>query len=61
MTVFNKRAPRIRPGGLIRCCILTIEEDSPKNPAEGEKIKCRYCSSGTMIFKNGAWEWDKEE
>ncbi len=61
MSTHNKRYPRIRPGGLMNCCILTINEDAPHSPAEGKKIKCRYCSSGTMIFKNGAWEWVKEE
>ncbi len=52
-------AQKIRIGGLMRCCILTISKDAPENPQEGEKLQCRWCSLGKMIFKSGAWEWDK--
>ena len=58
-TAPQKNTPKIRIGGLMRCCILTIEEDAPKNPKEGDKMRCRYCKSGDIIFKDGAWEWDR--
>lgn len=57
---------KYRQGGLMRCCTLTLAmaydladrlEARPKE-VEGEKLPCRSCSS-TMIFNEGAWEWDK--
>jgi hypothetical protein len=51
-----------RQGGLMRCCLLTmvkVYEDDPTHvPFEGDKLPCRSCSS-TMVFRQGAWEWDK--
>lgn len=55
-----------RPGGLMRCCTLTLanlyEPDQPGEPEtavyEGARLPCNYCSS-KMVFKAGAWEWDK--
>lgn len=61
-----------RPGGLMRCCTLTLsmlyqvaEEEGlagdlelALNVTEGAKLPCRYCST-TMVFRDGAWEWDK--
>lgn len=53
---------RYRSGGLMRCCLQTLvlvyEDDPVHQPFEGDKLPCRYCSS-SMIFKDGAWEWDK--
>jgi hypothetical protein len=55
---------KVRPGGLMRCCLATIRERMPTcadDPVEGEKLHCDYCgsTSGGMIFRDGAWEWDK--
>jgi len=46
---------RFRPGGLTRCCILTIEERK-KPGTEGEVGQCTYCRF-SMRFRDGAWEW----
>lgn len=57
----DKRPYQYRPGGLMRCCTLTLAlaYESPRDAAaEEDKLPCRYCSS-TMIFTSGAWEWDK--
>lgn len=54
---------KYRQGGLMRCCIATIEDDTSKRkglPKEGEELHCLYCSKGgaaTMVWRNGAWEW----
>jgi hypothetical protein len=48
---------RIRIGGLLRCCIATIEtHEFKKAPKEGDEIECRYCSD-RMRWHDGAWEW----
>lgn len=47
---------RIRIGGLMRCCLKTIEEAETKN-VEGETLACRWCSGDGMVYRNGAWEW----
>lgn len=49
----------IRPGGLMRCCILTIQEDAAtaaELPTEGKELPCHYCS-GKVVFRDGAWQW----
>lgn len=54
---------RYRSGGLMRCCLQTLVMTYADNTAEyqageGDKLPCRFCSS-SMVFKDGAWEWDK--
>lgn len=44
-----------RPGGLMRCCILTIQLDTSVD-TEGKLIKCPHCL-GYLLFKNNAFEW----
>ena len=48
-----------RPGGLLRCCVQTIEErpDEPE-PSEGDVMECKWCSD-SVIFRDGAWEWNR--
>ena len=52
---------RVRPGGLMRCCLLTLSEamDAAETPPkEGDMLECAYHSdAATMIFVDGAWEW----
>lgn len=55
-----------RPGGLVRCCTLTLAMaydladrlEARPNETEGAKLPCRHCST-TMVFHDGAWERDK--
>jgi len=53
---------RFRQGGLMRCCTLTLANFHAlplvTAVAEGAKLPCRYCST-TMVYREGAWEWDK--
>jgi hypothetical protein len=47
----------IRMGGLMRCCIASLE-DAPPHPAEGVSFRCKYCTDEYgMVFRDGAWEW----
>lgn len=48
----------VRQGGLMRCCLATI--DNSTEPASEGKVKhCLYCSS-SVVLKDGAWEWKRE-
>ena len=50
----------IRPGGLMRCCVQTLNElPADRVDREGEVLKCNYCE-GWMRFCKGAWEWMPE-
>lgn len=51
---------KLRPGGVMRCCIATLEIRTTKGPPEeGETLPCQWCSSG-LIYRDGAWEWDRD-
>ncbi len=58
---------QVRPGGLMRCCEASIDEemqrriDDEEGPKQGTTLKCRYCDNGGMIFRDGAWEWNRPE
>lgn len=56
----------VRQGGLMRCCLLSLAtwhkqvgmEPAVSPAKEGDILPCLHCSS-SMIFKEGAWEWNK--
>ena len=49
----------VRQGGLYRCCVQTAREaENGKN--DGDVIFCQYCKE-PMAWKDGAYEWAKEE
>jgi len=53
---------KIRPGGLFRCCIATIDNDAEERyvaPIEGETLTCIHCHKRTIVFHDGAWEWNR--
>jgi hypothetical protein len=57
---------RVRPGGLMRCCIETLTEamkNATTEPKDGDTMLCAYCKpeNGGMIFRDGAWEWNRPE
>jgi hypothetical protein len=55
---------KLRPGGLMRCCVATLEQTmgTGDDPKEGDELLCVYCKNlgGGMVFKDGAWEWKGE-
>lgn len=56
----DARRYRVFHGGLMRCCLATLEErmaTCAPDPVEGEVLPCKYCSS-SMIFGGGAWRWN---
>lgn len=54
---------RVHHGGLMRCCLASLDEAMAARtepPAEGETLHCKYHDdNGGMIFRNGAWEWNR--
>lgn len=53
---------RVRIGGLMRCCIATIDVKmvaATKPPKDGDTMSCLYCKDGRMCFRDDAWEWDQ--
>lgn len=55
----HRRTKPVRIGGLLRCCLTTLDEAENLKEEEGETLHCKYCSS-SMIFLNDAWEWLRE-
>ena len=50
----------VRPGGLLRCGLATLEELHAERclpTAKGSRINCRQCRE-PMRLRGGAWEWD---
>lgn len=45
----------IKIGGLMRCCIETLQERTEPG-AEGEEQPCKHCSSAAVL-DGGAWRW----
>jgi hypothetical protein len=54
----------VRAGGLMRCCLATLDEWSVRvaagkapPPKEGDTMQCKYHDGEGMRFRDGAWEW----
>jgi hypothetical protein len=57
-----KEKYRVRQGGLMRCCLLSLDDAmvvAPEPPNPGDRLKCKWCPSH-MIFRDGAWQWDQD-
>jgi len=49
----------VRIGGLLRCCVATIEDHNfTTAPKEGDILECKYCTD-TMVYHNECWEWNR--
>jgi len=48
----------IRIGGVMRCCLATLQQADVEDK-EGEVLPCKYCHS-SLIVRDGAWEWNQE-
>lgn len=56
---------RVKQGGLMRCCLASlddhvVERDEDQHFKEGEILPCKWCKS-SMIFTDGAWQWNHLE
>lgn len=57
----NEPHPRklpLRIGGVMRCCIETLDT-TPVIENEGDVLPCKYCSSSLRV-RDGAWEWNHD-
>ncbi len=56
---------RVRPGGLMRCCLQTLDEHmdtATEAPLIGTVLSCRFCSRSSMIVApDGTWEREAME
>lgn len=55
----------VKPGGLMRCCLETLNGLYPDGPAktaaEGQRLQCKHARDGGhgwMVFREGFWQWD---
>lgn len=61
----NHPYDRVKMGGLMRCCLVTIGDLYPDGPAalaaDGQTLQCRYTDNPdhSMVFHAGFWEWDR--
>lgn len=59
---------RVRIGGLMRCCLETLEGLYPDGPGrvatEGQRLQCEHAEPGSdhgwMVFRDGWWAWDHD-
>jgi hypothetical protein len=56
----------VKIGGLLRCCLETLDGMYSEGPArkatEGQRVQCKYASDsghGWMVFSDGFWRWDQ--
>lgn len=55
-------ACNVYQGGLMRCCLATLNEAMNKRntePEDGEAMDCQYCKN-PMIYHGDGWHWDRE-
>ena len=49
---------RVRIGGLLRCCIATID-GIEEETVPGDVHECQYCHQPTLrVADDGIWEWN---
>ena len=53
---------RTRPvftGGLMRCCLATLDEATTLTETPGEVLHCLYCPSSMRLSPDG-WRWARD-
>ena len=55
----HPRTLPLRIGGVMRCCIETLNTTPLESEAEGTVLPCRWCKSSLRV-RNGAWEWNHD-
>lgn len=49
----------VHPGGLMRCCLASLDEYLKDNPKPDVTHKCRYCANPMRRDARGVWRWDR--
>jgi hypothetical protein len=55
---------KVATGGLMRCCLLTLDQfmaTTPEPPKEGETLQCIYHEGYGMIYRKDVWRWNTPE
>lgn len=53
----HRRTKPVMIGGLMRCCLATLNGSESLKEEDGEILPCKYCSS-SMVFAKGIWGWN---
>lgn len=58
---------RVRPGGLLRCCLISLDQEMMRRhrdgeplAVEGQTLPCVYHSDHTapvVVYRDGCWQW----
>ncbi|KKN03262.1 hypothetical protein LCGC14_1109280 [marine sediment metagenome] len=53
----------LRQGGVMRCCIDTLESTVVEDMDDGDTIQCMHTDDPDhqLIYRDGAWEWHRQE
>lgn len=46
----------IYPGGLMRCCLKSLEDFDDSQSEVNQLVPCKWCDSYMILTKRG-WEW----
>ena len=46
-------------GGVLRCCIASLDEYEEGPDEEGTVLPCNFCSSALHVV-DGAWRWHRD-
>lgn len=49
----------IATGGLMRCCIATLDAMAEQPCHEGQEVCCQWCKDGRMVLHNNHWKWNR--
>lgn len=55
-----KRIKTLQIGGVMRCCVETINEFDDSQSKEGDTVKCKYCED-KLTLQDGKWQWFSKE
>ncbi len=56
---------RVRHGGLLRCCLESLDNQlvaAETEPDKGTVLTCEFCHKPTLLrAPDGTWEWSKPQ
>lgn len=58
----RRRELKVNQGGLMRCCLLSIQEwhdEDPEAEVTEETLPCKFHSRRTMVIEDGVIRWNR--
>ncbi len=43
-------------GGMMRCCLATLEECQNLPTVDGSEVQCKWCEA-RLVLRGGVWSW----